>query len=257
MVAPRTVGIIGGMGPAATVLLMQRVIASVDGDDDRDHVPLIVDNNTQVPSRLDALLLGTGDDPWPVLAHMARRLRQAGAEALAMPCNTAHHYASQIATATDIPLLDMVALSATAARRRAGPDADIGIIGSPALRRIAVCDAALAAAGLRPIYPTDEPALLAAIRTIKAGGPDPAAAAAIEVAARDLLDRGAALCLIACTEFSLLTDALDEGLPLIDTLDVLVGAIHDFAFSAKPRLARPGDPQEAPGLQPAGEGQWQ
>ncbi len=88
---PRTVGILGGMGPEATVLLMQKVIAAVPARDDSDHVPLIVDQNSQVPSRIRRLIEGVGEDPAPVLAAMARRLEAAGAEALAMPCNTAHH----------------------------------------------------------------------------------------------------------------------------------------------------------------------
>ena len=89
----RTVGILGGMGPEATVLLMQQVIAAVPARDDADHVPLIVDQNRQVPSRIRRLIEGTGEDPRPVLAAMARRLQGRGPQALAMPCNTAHAYA--------------------------------------------------------------------------------------------------------------------------------------------------------------------
>ncbi len=107
----RRVGILGGMGPEATVLLMQRIIAATPASDDADHLPLIVDQNPQVPSRIRHLIEGTGEDPGPVLAAMARRLQAAGAEALAMPCNTAHHYAPAIRQATAIPLIDMVALS--------------------------------------------------------------------------------------------------------------------------------------------------
>ena len=107
----RRVGILGGMGPEATVLLMQKVIAATPARDDADHIPLIVDQNPQVPSRIRHLIEGVGDDPGPVLAAMARRLQQAGALALAMPCNTAHHYAPAIRAATSVPLIDMVALS--------------------------------------------------------------------------------------------------------------------------------------------------
>lgn len=84
------------MGPEATMLLMARVVAMTAAGDDRDHVPMVIDNNTQVPSRIKALIENTGDDPGPVLASMARKLEAYGAEALAMPCNTAHHYASVI-----------------------------------------------------------------------------------------------------------------------------------------------------------------
>lgn len=93
MTAPRRVRILGGMEPEATALLMSRIITATSARDDAIHVPLIVDQTPQGPSRIAALVEGTGRDPAPVLAAMARRLEGAGAEALAMPCNTAHHYA--------------------------------------------------------------------------------------------------------------------------------------------------------------------
>ncbi len=125
----RTVGILGGMGPEATVLLMQRVIAAVPAQDDHDHVPLIVHQNPQVPSRIGRLIDGTGPDPAPVLAAMAHSLVLAGAEALAMPCNTAHAYAAAIRAATPLPFLDM--REATFARV---PRGRLGMLASPAVR---------------------------------------------------------------------------------------------------------------------------
>ena len=67
----KRVGILGGMGPQATVLLMQKIIAATPATDDADHIPLIVDQNPQVPSRIRRLIEGTGEDPAPVLAAMA------------------------------------------------------------------------------------------------------------------------------------------------------------------------------------------
>lgn len=228
---PRTIGILGGMGPAATVLMMQRLIASVPGVDDRDHIPLLVDSNTQVPSRVDALIHQTGPDPAPVLVKMAQRLQMAGAEALAMPCNTAHHYAAQIRAAVEIPFIDMVTLSATAAARRTGEGKMIGILGSPALRRIGHFDRALAEVGLATLYPAEEAPLLGAIRAIKAGETTTAAMQSVEAAAEGLTEAGAALCLVACTEFSVVAPRLTARVPLIDTLDVLVEAVRDFALA--------------------------
>lgn len=230
-VPPRTVGILGGMGPAATVLMMQRLIASVPGADDRDHIPLLVDSNTQVPSRIDALIHHTGPDPAPVLVMMAQRLEAAGAEALAMPCNTAHHYAALIRAAVGIPFIDMVTLSVAAAARLAGEAKKIGILGSPALRRIGLFDRALAEAGLAALYSAEEAPLLDAIRAIKAGGATAAAMRSVEAAAQDLAEEGAALCLVACTEFSIIAADLTAKVPLVDTLDVLVEAVRDFALA--------------------------
>src|SRR5258707_1358760 len=89
----RVVGIIGGMGPEATVDLMRRVIAKTPADDDQDHVHLIVESNPKIPSRIAHLIDGTGTDPTPELIRIAVNLQRAGADALAIPCNTAHAYA--------------------------------------------------------------------------------------------------------------------------------------------------------------------
>lgn len=225
----RRVGILGGMGPEATVLLMSRVIAAVPARDDADHIPLIVDQNPQVPSRIAHLIEGTGPDPAPVLASMARRLEAAGAEALAMPCNTAHHCLPAIREAVAIPVLDMVAASARAARAAAGQDGEVGLLASPAVAKVGLFDRALAAEGLEVLHPASGDDLLAAIRTIKSEGAAPAARAALLRASEVLLTDGANVQLIACTEFSLIADALAPGVSGIDTLDVLVREIVDFA----------------------------
>ncbi len=225
----RRIGILGGMGPEATVLLMQRLLAAIPARDDADHIPLIVDQNTQVPSRIARLIDGTGDDPAPVLVTMAKRLQAAGAEALAMPCNTAHHFAAQIRSSTPLPFLDMVEASVARARKLADGAEPIGILGSPALQRIGLFDQAFAGTELMPAYPRDSHALLQAIRSIKAVGPTDPARAALESASSELERRGARVQLIACTEFSLISSAVPQRTIAIDTLDVLVEAIVDFA----------------------------
>lgn len=232
----RRIGILGGMGPEATVLILQRLIAAVPARDDADHVPLIVDQNTQVPSRIKRLIEGTGADPAPVLAAMAHRLVAAGAEALAMPCNTAHHYAPDIRAAVDVPFLDMVALSVAHAARLAKDGARVGILASPAVRKVGLFDAALAARGLDAAYPRDEAALLSAIRGIKATGPNEAARHTLRAASEDLLSQGARVQMIACTEFSLIAGSVATDAESFDTLDRLVTAIIEFATTPAPAI---------------------
>ncbi len=88
----RTVGILGGMGPEATIDLMQRIIRLTPALDDADHIRCIVDNNPKVPSRIKAIIEGDGEDPGPCMADMGRRLGAWGADFLAIACNTAHYY---------------------------------------------------------------------------------------------------------------------------------------------------------------------
>ncbi len=217
----RTIGILGGMGPEATILLMQRVLAAVPATDDADHVPLIVHQNPQVPSRIAALIEGGGADPAPVLARMARDLQAAGAAALAMPCNTAHVYAEAITAACDLPLLNMLEL--TAAHLAARGARRIGLLASPAIRLTGVFDPAFAARGLEAVYPRDDAPVLALIRAVKSGQQPGAAPLVAETQA--LVARGCDHLLVACTELSLLTRALPGTISLTDSLDCLVAEI--------------------------------
>ena len=104
----KTVGVLGGMGPDATVDFMARVIALTEADRDQDHVRMLIDHNPHVPNRQKAIL-AEGEDPGPVLAEMAARLEANGADFLVIPCNTAYAFEDAILAATSIPLISNVA----------------------------------------------------------------------------------------------------------------------------------------------------
>ncbi len=228
----RTVGVLGGMGPEATVMFMRRVIAAVQAGEDSDHIPLLVDNNTQVPSRIKALVEGGGADPGPVLSAMAMRLQAAGAEALVMPCNTAHNYSGSITEAASIPFLSMVELTAEKIAREA-PGAGVGIIASPAVKLTELFERPLRAHELRPIYPTDQDALLTAIKALKVSAGDRQALALTLAGALDALGQGADVLLVGCSEFSLITREIAALGRVVDSLDVLVAEAVAFSTGAE------------------------
>lgn len=225
-VTRRVVGILGGMGPEATILLQQKVLATVQADDDADHLPLLIDMNPRVPSRIAHLIDGTGADPTADLVAMAKRLETAGATALAMPCNTAHHYVPGIEDSIAIPFLNMVKLSIERASQTVGHGTQIGILASPAVRMAGVFDLPLEDAGFSAIWPRDEDQLLGVIRDIKASGPSCEHTKFLTQAANDLASKGASLIFVACSEFSLVAHELPQNIPVIDTMDVLADAIH-------------------------------
>ena len=223
----KAVGILGGMGPEATVLLMQKVIVAVPASDDADHVPLIVHQNPQVPSRIRALIEGGAEDPGPVLAAMARGLEAAVAQALAMPCNTAHHYVDAVKRATKLPFLHMINLTTDALNGQGAKR--IGMLASPATRIAGVFDAPFAAAGLTPVWAAEEASLLEIIRAVKAGEPREALMPALWAEAEALCAAGADHLLIACTELSMMSGAMPEGIAWTDSLDCLTTAIVQAA----------------------------
>lgn len=222
---PGPVGILGGMGPEATILLQTKLLSRVEARDDADHIPLLIDMNPQVPSRIAHLIDGTGVSPAPVLIAMAKRLAAAGASALAMPCNTAHAFADDIRGAVDIPFLDMVALTCARLGRDLPEGTRVGILASPAVRKIGLFDAALARQGLTPHWPETDAAVLDSIRAIKRHGATEASSAGLLDAARALGAAGAGHLIIACTEFSLATNRLANTPPHTDAMDVLADEI--------------------------------
>lgn len=211
-------GVIGGMGPEATVDFLRRVVAATPARDDADHIRVLVDNNPKIPSRLAALVEGHGRDPLPVLVAMARGLERQGADFLVIPCNTAHHYLPRIAEAVTIPLLDMVAL---AVARLPGTARRIGMLASPAVRKVGLYASRLEAAGFEAVFPEDEAGPLDVIRAVKAGDTGTALRRAYARIA-GALDADAFL--IACTELSVLGPPAGADKPCIDALDALVEA---------------------------------
>ena len=223
-----TIGILGGMGPAATILLQQRVLEAVRADTDEDHVPLVIDMNPQVPSRIDFLIRKTGRDPGPVLAHMAHRLEALGVDGIAMPCCTAHHFAPSITSATSVPFLNMVDLTVDAIAQARPKESRVGILASPANQRTGLFDKALGYHGLVPVYPKNTDAVLSCIQAIKSKGAGPSVLAEMQSIAEKLVDDGSECLLIGCSEFSLLSRRMDQRRQIFDALDVLTSAIINF-----------------------------
>ncbi len=223
------------MGVEATIALMERVHAATAVQDDQDHVPMFVDMNPQVPSRIRHLIERDGPDPGPVLGDMAARLEHAGAQALAMPCNTAHFYAPAIESRVAIPLLNMPKLACAALARDMAKGAQIGILASPATNSTGLFQNMLHEVGLTAIFPEDETAILAAIRSIKKNGPCASDIALLDRESTALARRGAAGIIVGCTEFSLISKEIAAPVPVLDTLDVLVDALIDFSGAERKR----------------------
>lgn len=223
------VGILGGMGVEATLELLKRVHAATEANDDQDHVPMLIDMNPQVPSRIRYLIEKDGPDPEPVLVAMARGLEAAGARALAMPCNTAHLFVAAIEKAVNIPFLNMPKIACARAAADIGEGAKAGILASPATYSTGLFSDLLDDVGLGAIWPDDEDGLLHSIRRIKKAGPGSEDVALLEREAVRLADRGAACVIVGCSEFSLISTQFHSPIPVLDTLDVLVDEIMSFS----------------------------
>ena len=102
-----TIGIIGGMGPAATALLFEKIIKYTDAPCDAEHIHILIDNNPSIPDRTKSILEGN-DDPVMPIVESGQMLERMGATVLIIPCNTAHFYLKKIQSQLPIPVINMV-----------------------------------------------------------------------------------------------------------------------------------------------------
>lgn len=227
-VTPPRIGILGGMGPAATILLQQRLVDATVARSDADHIRLLIDMNPQVPSRIDYLIHGKGPNPGPVLGQMAQALDDSTVDAIAMPCCTAHHFVQDIENAIHVPFLNMIELTAKTVANRIQAGGRVGILASPATEKIELFKKALDQVDLRVAYPDDANAILSTIGAIKSSGLTSGHLSTVQNAVDELVQSGVDAIIVGCSEFSLMSDQLSADLPIVDAVDVLVEGIISF-----------------------------
>jgi aspartate racemase len=220
--ARKTAGVLGGMGPEATVDFMAKVIAMTDAGRDQDHVRMLVDHNPHVPNRQDAIL-GDGEDPGPVLAAMAAGLEAGGADFLVIPCNTAYVFEDAILAATRIPLISIIGVSIAAAQESAPGAERIGLLATDGCLRSGIYQAGLEEAGLTGVQPTAEELaeLMSLIKAIKGGKHSEDTAGRMAELAEALASRGAGAIIAGCTEIPLVLDEGAVRVPLVSSTDAL------------------------------------
>jgi aspartate racemase len=223
----RVLGVLGGMGPAATVAFLARVQALTPAEGDADHIRVVMDMNPQVPDRNTR-----PGEAEAELAAMALRLKAAGAEVLAMPCNTAHAQKAGI-EAAGLPFIDMIAATVGAAKRTGARS--VGILATPGGE--ALYREALTAEGLSPVVleGEDRAAFMACIYGVKRGDVEAGNRAAMARLSAALIAAGAEAVIAGCTEVPLLLAPGEIGKPLVDSAEVLAGACVEACLQAERR----------------------
>ena len=219
------VGVLGGMGPLATIDFLGKMVAATPAGVDQDHVPVVVSAIPQVPDRTLAFR-GEGPSPLAAMVSSARRLEAAGAGLVVIACNTAHLWFDDVEDALGLPMIHLVDAAIQDAVVLAGRGGRVGLLGTDATLASGLYVNRAAAAGLAPVrwlLPTaGEMMTLVArgIDAVKAGdlatGRELLASAALR-----LKERGADVVILGCTEIPVVLTAADAPLPLIDATAAL------------------------------------
>ncbi len=231
----KTIGIIGGMGPAATADLFTKIISSTKAGCDQEHLRVIIDSNTAIPDRTDALLHG-GVSPVPQMQLSARALEAAGADLLIMPCNTAHGFYSEVCEAVNIPVLHMIRITADALTRRGIKCA--GLLATDGTVQTGIYTDCFSGSGIELLTPSPENQ--AAVMDLTYGGVKAGRRSydtrRFELAVHELFDRGAETLILGCTELPPAFGMYHLDYPFIDpTLELARAAV----LAAGGELSRP------------------
>ncbi|SHN59840.1 aspartate/glutamate racemase family protein [Desulfovibrio litoralis] len=229
----KIVGILGGMGPEATVDFMQRLIKLVPAKDDSDHIRCVVDNNPKVPSRMKALIDGDGENPGPCMADMAQRLEKWGASFLVIPCNTAHYYYDYVKNSVNIPVLNILDLTTNYVVKHFPEVTNIGILASNAVQKTKMYEKCFEPYHKNIIFPDKifQNRLLSLIKDIKKGLCGEEQQQELQVIVDHLITKDANLCIIACTELSVIASTFKS--PFVDASQILAMRVIEIIKEEK------------------------
>ncbi len=226
----KTAGVMGGMGPDATVDFMAKVIALTDSGRDQDHIHMIIDHDPTVPNR-QAAIHGEDSDIDARLASMAKRLQDAGADFLVMVCNTAHVFLDSIHAATSIPFISIIDESVREIDE-SYPDAQtVGLMATDACLETRIYQQAVAASGRQAVLPDGDELrkLMGLIHAVKAGDKSAKIASGMESVAIRLVNKGADILIAGCTEIPIVFEGRDFSVPVVASTNVLAQRTVELA----------------------------
>jgi aspartate racemase len=243
--AEKTVGVIGGLGPEATLDFFAKVLQRTEAKTDQDHIRVIIDNNPKVPNRNDAIA-GLGPASGPALARTAQALERAGADFLVMVCNTAHAFQDDIAKAVRIPFISLIDEVCAELGRRLPQARRIGLLAAQGCLDARLYQTALRQRGLEPVILDDheQARFMQLLYRIKAGDRSADLRAEMRHLGGRLAKLGAEAVIAACTEVPLVLAENDLTCPVLDSTGILAGRCVLYAKGLAPLPARTAAEQE-------------
>ncbi len=236
---PFKIGIVGGVGPAATVDFMDKVIKRTDAGSDQEHIKMVVEHNPQIPDRTENLI-SDGTDPTISLYAACKKLESQSANLIAIPCNTAHAFVERIQRHLGIPIINMIFETVQFVKAHCSGRGDIGLLATTGTVKSRVYHDIIDAAGFKIITPDDahQAKVMEAIygaNGVKAGFTEGPCKEDLMAALVHLVDRGAGVVILGCTELPLLLShnetfpVGDRIIAVLDPTDVLARKVIQFA----------------------------
>ena len=216
----QVLGILGGLGPAASCYLYQMLIDHTPATCDQDHIDIVISSRASTPDRTAFIMGKSKDDPFAVMEQDGFSLVHYGATVLAIPCNTAHYFYDRLAEALPVPVLNMPRL--TVADAKAAGCTKLGILATDGTLAAETYQLACQAQGIAWAVPSEEhqqEVMSVIYDDIKQG--KRADMAKFGAAVHDLKKQGCDMAVLGCTELSLVKRDEHLGKFFIDSTEVL------------------------------------
>jgi aspartate racemase len=232
----KTIGILGGLGPEATVFLFQKIIAHTPASKDQDHLRILIDNNPKIPERLPAIL-GTGPDPVPMMISSSQALERAGADFIVIPCVSAHYFLPQLSRRLNLPIISMLDEAAARIKAFKPQIKKVGLLAAEGTMRVGLFQSRLMRDAIETIIPegkdrAEVQANIFKIKDTKARHDRKEISPRLHEIAERMIVAGAQGILIGCTEISIVMDPSSFSVPGFDALTILgQAAIHEAGLT--------------------------
>ena len=215
-----TLGILGGLGPMSGVLFCEMLIRHTAARRDQDHLNFILSSRADTPDRTAFILGASEDDPTPAMISEVRKLSSAGADLIAIPCNTAHTFYESVSKASDVPVLNIIRQTVELCRQL--KVTKVGVLATEGTARASAYSSVLKEVGIEylPCTEVEQRIINEVIYGRIKKGLDPDVEKFMSVA-KSLRERGAERLILGCTELSVLRERADLGDGFIDSLEVL------------------------------------
>jgi aspartate racemase len=226
----KKLGVLGGMGPAATAEFYKRLVEQTPASCDQEHIPVVIWGDPTVPDRSTSLI-NRDDLPWEKLKQGILGLKDAGCDHIVIPCNTAHFWYDRMSQ-FGVPITHIVDSVATELKSLNIHHGTIGILGTKATMSLGLYQHYLGGKGWRCVTPnTHEMDTLVqpAIDLIKVNNIEDAHDLLIIVIER-LIKWGVNAVVLGCTELPLaVKETHYKNIPLVNSIDSLAkAAIKEF-----------------------------
>lgn len=209
------VGVLGGMGPTATVGFYDKLVRATPAAQDQNHLRVVIWADPTAPNRQEALLVG-GTHPTPWLEEGIARLVAGGAEIIVSPCNTAHVFLQPLMEGRDIEFLSIVDAAVEALPE--APAGPVGLLATDGALATGLYQNALKARGMHFALPSPElqPELMDTVYAVKRGEIGERERKRIESLMEELQDQGVSGIIAGCTEVSVLLQDQQARVMVVD-----------------------------------------